>query len=56
MAYEGHKYGKWNPGETVSGGTGKGEILLYRREFGKKILIDRLLVKGAGCEYTGRRK
>ena len=47
--------GAWNPDKMVSGGTGKGEILLYRREFGRNILIDRLLVKGAGCEYTGKR-
>lgn len=47
--------GEWNPDKMVNGGTGRGEILLYRREFRRYILIDRLLVKGAGCEYTGKR-
>lgn len=45
--------GEWNPNQILSGGTGKGEITLYRREFGKLILVDRILVKGAGCEFIG---
>lgn len=47
--------GKWSPNPTVSGGTGKGEFLLYQRKGREYVLVDRLLVKGAGCEYTGNR-
>ena len=46
--------GEWNPNRTISGGTGKGEILLYQRKGRDFSLIDKLLVKGVGCEYTGR--
>ena len=46
--------GEWNPNRTISGGTGKGEILLYQRKGREFSLIDKLLVKGVGCEYTGR--
>lgn len=47
--------GTWNRDLMLSGGTGKGEILLYRRNGRKYTLLDRLFVKGAGCEYTGKR-
>lgn len=45
--------GKISPNQAVSGGTGKGEILLYRRKGRKFILIDRILVKRVGCEFMG---
>lgn len=47
--------GKRNPNQILSGGTGKGEILLYERKGQHLALKDRLLVKGAGCEYTKKR-
>lgn len=47
--------GAWNRDLMIGGGTGKGEITLYER-FGRQLrLIDRILVKDAGCEYTGKR-
>lgn len=47
--------GEWNRDLVINGGTGKGEILLYRRNGRHYTLIDKLLVKGVGCEYTGKR-
>lgn len=47
--------GEWNRDLMIGGGTGKGEIILYRREGRAYRLVDKLLVKNAGCEYTGKR-
>ena len=47
--------GEWNRDLVINGGTGKGEILLYRRKGRHFILIDKIYVKGVGCEYTGKR-
>lgn len=47
--------GEWSPNQMISGGTGKGEILLYRRKGRKLTLVDRIWVKGMGCEYTGKK-
>lgn len=47
--------GKVNRDLMINGGTGKGEILLYRRNGRHYTLIDKLLVKGVGCEFTGKR-
>ena len=34
-----------------NGGTGTGQLLLYKKAHGEKILIDHLLLKNVGCEY-----
>lgn len=47
--------GAWNRDLMIGGGTGKGEIVLYRRHLRKLTLIDRILVKDVGCEYTEKR-
>ena len=47
--------GAWSPNQMIGGGTGKGEILLYRRNGRHFALVDKLFAKGVGCEYTGRR-
>lgn len=47
--------GVWNRDLRIGGGTGKGEIRLYKRKGRRYTLIDKLLVKGVGCEYTGKR-
>lgn len=47
--------GTWNKNLVINGGTGKGEILLYRRKGRHFTLIDRIYVKGVGCEYAGKR-
>lgn len=47
--------GVWNRDLMIGGGTGKGEILLYKRNGRRLSPIDRILVKDAGCEYTGKR-
>ena len=47
--------GQWNRDQMIGGGTGRGEILLYRRKGKHFTLIDRIYVKGVGCEYTGKK-
>ena len=47
--------GVWNRDLMLRGGSGKGEIILYRRSGRRYSIIDRIFVKGAGCEYTGKR-
>lgn len=47
--------GTWNPDLTIGSGTGRGEIRLYRRSGNHYTLIDKILVKGVGCEYTGKK-
>lgn len=47
--------GTKNRNLMVGGGTGMGEILLYRRNGRRYILVDKLFIKGVGCEYTGKR-
>ena len=34
-----------------NGGTGKGQLLLYKKEGKDKVLIDHLLLQNVGCEY-----
>lgn len=47
--------GERNRHIMINGGTGKGEILLYRRKGRAYTLIDKIYVKDACCEYTGKR-
>ncbi|MFP3156153.1 hypothetical protein LQZ18_17355 [Lachnospiraceae bacterium ZAX-1] len=44
--------GERNPDEIKNGGTAKGSIIIYRRKGKDLALVDQLLIKGVGCEYT----
>lgn len=47
--------GKWNRNRMLGGGTGRGEILLYRRSGMRYRLVDKIVVRDAGCEFTVKR-
>ncbi|NCC64427.1 MAG: hypothetical protein EOM15_07210 [Spirochaetia bacterium] len=37
--------------KLFNGGTGEGEVMLYKKEHGEKTLIDHIAVHTVGCEY-----